>query len=377
MNFVRAWIAGGVLAALSALTHADINIGVSMPLTGPAASLGVPARNALALWPQQIGGEKVVLHLLDDAGDPNAATKNARRFVEDKMDAIVGSAVTPASIAIAQVAREAQIPQLAPSPTETPAGGDAWTFRSVMHAHFFTEGLVEHMKRSGVKSVGFLGLSDAFGEVYLTAFNKQAPQAGLKLIAVERFTRADTSVAAQALKVVAAQPDAVMVVASGGGAALPQKALVERGYKGKVYHTAASVSPDFLRLAGKDADGALVSSGPEQLPEQMPANHPGRPAAAAFVEQYEKQHGPGSRTQFGANVYDLGLILQKVVPAAMKRAKPGTPEFRVALKEALETSDGVAVTKGVIKYTAANHWGHGPDARVIITPQAGQWKLAR
>jgi branched-chain amino acid transport system substrate-binding protein len=377
MNLLASWALGCLAVAAAQLAHADINIGVSMPLTGPAASLGIPARNALALWPQQISGEKVVLHLLDDAGDPNTATKNARRFVEDKMDAIVGSAVTPASLAIAQVAREMKIPQLAPSPTETPEGGDTWTFRSVMHANFFTEGLVEHMKRNAVKSVAFLGLSDGYGEVYLNAMNKQAPQAGLKVVAVERFTRADTSVAAQALKVVAARPDAVIVVASGGGAALPQKALIERGYKGKVYHTAASVSADFLRLAGKDADGALVSSGPEQLPEAMAASHPGRPAATAFVEQYEKQHGLGTRTQFGANVYDLGLVMQKVVPVAMKKAKPGTTEFRAALKEALETSEGVPVTKGVIKYTPTNHWGHGPDARVIITPQNGQWTLVR
>lgn len=356
--------------------RADINVGVSVSLTGPGASLGIPVRNALTMWPQEIGGEKLVLQVLDDAGDPTLATKNARRFVEEKMDVVVGAANTPSTVAIAQVVNDAKLLQLSPAPAELPEGKDAWTFRAVMHASFYTEGLVEHMKKSGVKTLGFLGLSDAYGETYLQAFNKQAEKAGIKLVAVERFTRADASVAGQALKLVAARPDAVVVVAVGGGAALPQKALAERGYKGKIYHTAASVSPDFLRLAGKDADGALVSSGPEQVPEQLPASHPGKQVATEFVQQYEAKYGAGSRTQFAAHIYDFGLLLQRVVPVALKKAKPGTQEFRNALKEALENSGSIVVTKGLIKYTPTDHWGHNANARVMLAAQGGQWKLA-
>jgi branched-chain amino acid transport system substrate-binding protein len=376
MKLKSSFVLGCVLAAAASSALADINIGVSAALTGPAASLGVPVRNALSLWPQEIGGHKVVLHVMDDAGDPTIATKNARRFAEDKMDAIMGSANSPSSIAIAQVVKETSIPQLSPSPVEVPPGNDFWIFRSVMHADFYTEGLVEHLKRQNVKTVGFLGLTDAYGEVYLTALNKQAPAAGLKIVAVERFTRADTSVAGQALKISAAAPDAVIVVAVGGGAALPQKALIERGYKGKIYHSSASISPDFLRLAGKDAEKAFVVSGPEQLPEQMPASNPGRPVALEFYKRYEAKFGPGSVTQFAANVYDLGLVLQQAAPVALKKAQPGTLEFRTALRDAIENSGGVTVTKGVLKYSPTNHWGHGANARTMLVVQDGQWKLA-
>ncbi len=376
MNLKHALLLGGLLIGTASSAMADINIGASAALTGPAASLGVPVRNALALWPQEIGGHKVVLHVLDDAGDPTLATKNARRFVEDKMDAIMGSANTPSTIAIAQVVRDAGITQLSPSPVELPEGRDFWVFRSVMNSDFFTEAMVAHLQRQGVKTLGFLGLIDAFGEVYLTALNKQAGAAGLKIVAVERFTRADTSVAGQALKIVAAAPDAVVVVAVGGGAALPQKALAERGYKGKIYHTSASISPDFLRLAGKDANGTYVVSGPEQLPEQMPTSNPGRAVALDFYKRYEARFGVGSVTQFAANVYDLGLVLQQAVPEALKKAQPGTPQFRAALRDAIENSGGVTVTKGVLKYSATNHWGHGPNARTMLVVQDGQWKLA-
>jgi len=368
-----------ILAAAAILAagwaHADINVGVSTALTGPAASLGVPVKNALSLWPTTIAGEKVNIVLLDDAADPTIATKNARRFIEDKVDFILGAANTPATIAIAQVVQDAKVVQLSPSPAEMEPGRDAYTYRDVMHGQFYTDGLVEHMKKSGVKTYAFIGYTDAYGESYLNAFNKSGPAAGMTMTTAERFTRADTSVTAQALKIVATNPDAVVIVAVGGGAALPQKALKERGYKGKIYQTPAAVSPDFLRLAGKDAEGTFVSSGPEQVPEQLPDSHPGKKAALDFVQQYEAKYGAGSRTQFAAHVYDFGLVLQKIVPVALKKGKPGTPEFRAALKEALDTSGGIVTTKGILNYTATDHWGHNPGARVILLVKDGTWKL--
>ncbi len=370
-----------VVASLAAFAvqsaHADINVGVSVSLTGPGASLGIPVRNALSMWPTEIGGEKIVINVLDDAGDPTLATKNARRFIEEKVDVIVGAANTPATIAIGQVANDAKMLQLSPSPAEMPEGKDAWVFRAVSSAAQYSEGLIEHLKKNGVKTLGFMGLTDAYGETYLQAFNKQTEAAGIKIVAVERFTRADTSVAGQALKLSAARPDAILVVAVGGGAALPHKALIERGYKGKIYHTPASVSPDFLRLAGKDADGALVMSGPEQVPEQLPDSHPGKKVALEFVKLYEAKHGAGSRTQFAAHVYDLGIVLQKVVPVALKKAKPGTPEFRTALKEAIESAGPIVTTKGPLNWTATDHWGYGPSARAMLLVDKGEWKLAR
>lgn len=372
----RALLATAALLA-SQLASADIRVGVSTSLTGPGASLGVPVRNAFTMWPQEIGGHKLVLQVLDDAGDPTNATKNARRFQEEKADVIVGAANTPSTIAIAQVANEVGIPHLSPAPVELPPGRDAWTFRSTMDSGFFVQGLVQHMQAVGVKKVAFLGVSDAYGEVYLQALNKQAAAAGIQVSAVERFTRADTSVAGQALKVVASRPDAVLVVAIGGGAALPQKALAERRFKGKVYHTPTSVSADFFRLAGKDAEGALVISSPEQVAEQLPPEHPGRKVALAFVQEYEKRFGAGSRNQFAAHVYDIGLVLQQAIPVALKTAQPGTQAFRDALKSAIENAGGIPVTKGVLRYTAQDHWGHGPSARAMLVVEQGDWKLVQ
>lgn len=368
---------GALLAALlvTSAAHAEIKIGVSIGLTGPGASVGIPLKNALALWPDAIGGEKLNVIILDDAGDPATATKNARRLIdEDKVDVILGSANTPSTIAIASVSNERKTVQLSPAPAELPPGADPYVFRAVMHGAYWSEGLVQAMKKAGVKSVGFLGVADAYGEAFLQGVSKQADGAGLKMVAVERFNRSDATVTAQALKLVSANPDAILVVAIGGGAAMPQKALMERGYKGKIYHTSASVSPDFLRLAGKDAEGALVISGPEQVPEQLPDAHPGKKVALQFVQAYEAKYGLGSRTQFAAHVYDFGLVLEQIVPVALMKAKPGTPEFREALKTAIEATR-TTVTKGVLAYTPTDHWGHDSSARVMLTVADGKWKL--
>ena len=365
------------LVALCNAVQAEVTVGVSLSLTGPAAALGVPSQNAIRFWPTEIAGEKIKVVVLDDAGDPAAGTRNARRFVEDKADIIVGTIPTPVSVAIAQVAYDSKIPQISPAPVEIPDGKDAWTFRIAMPLGWFAKSAFEHMKRSGVKTVGFLGLSDAFGDLHLQALNEYAKEAGLTVVAVERFTRADTSVTAQALRVVAARPDAVLVAASGGGSALPQKALKERGYTGKIYHGAAAVTPDFIRLAGKDVEGVFVVTGPELVAEQLPDSHPGKKVSLDFSERYEKVFGAGTRSLFASNMYDLGLILQASVPVALKQARPGTPEFRLALKNAIESMPTVISPKGKLRYTASNHWGRDDDARMLVTVTDGKWVLVR
>lgn len=357
--------------------HAELTIGVIMSLTGPGSGLGIPAKNGFALWPDTIAGEKVKLIILDDATDPTQASKNARRLIaEDKVDLIIGSAAVPPTLAIADVALETQTVQLAISPIETPEGKDAWTFRLPQSTAVMAGGVVDHMKKHGVKSFAFLGYSDSYGENWLKETSRLSKQAGISMTVAERFGRADTSVTAQALRVVSSNPDAVLVVASGSGAAMPHKALIERGYKGKIYQTHSAASRDLIRLGGKDVEGSFVVSGPAVVPEALPDSNPSKKLAADFVTRYEKQYGAGTRNLFAAHIYDAQLVLQKVVPEALKKAKPGTPAFRAALKDALENSGNIQISQGTMHYTAKDHFGLGDDARIMLTIQNGNWKAA-
>jgi len=369
-------LAAAVLVLLAGAARADVNIGISLPLTGPASGLGIPMKNEFALWPQTIAGEKVNLVILDDATDPTKGVQNAKRFVtEDKVDIIGGSAATPVAAAMADVAADAKTVQIAFSPVALPPGKDAWTFRLPQSTAVMAYAMVEHMKKHGVKTVGFLGYTDAYGESWLKDFTAVAAPAGIKIVGAERFARSDTSVTAQALKLASANPDAILVVASGSGAAMPEMGLVERGYKGKIYQTHAAATPDLVRIGGKAVEGTYVVSGPAVIAEQLTDEHPSKRAAVDFVTKYEKAYGPGSRNQFAGHAYDMLIALEKILPSALKKAKPGTPEFRAAIKDGMETMGRTIFSHGVMNWTKDDHWGFTNETGVMLKVVDGKFKV--
>jgi len=367
------------LAALvfAGAARADITVGISLPLTGPASGLGIPMANYFKLWPNTIAGQKLNVIMLDDGGDPTKGVTNAKKFVtEDKVDIVMGSAATPVAIAMSSVVAEAQTPHFAMSPAVLQAGKDTWMFRLPQSTAVMSHAMIEHMKKQGIKTVGFLGYTDAYGESWLNDFKAESAKlGGPQIVAVERFARPDTSVTAQALKLASANPQAVLIVASGSGAAMPHKAMVERGYKGKIYQTHAAATRDLMRIGGKDVEGAYVVSGPAVIAEQLPDTHPSKKLAIDFVQKYEKAYGPGNRNQFGAHAYDTWVVLEKIVPVALKKGQPGTQEFRTALRDATETMGRTVVSHGVLTYTKDNHWGFTTETGVILKVVNGDWKV--
>ena len=371
-----------LLAAMASTfigTHAlaDITIGVSIPLTGPTSALGIPSKNGMALWPTSIAGQKLNVIILDDATDPTLGVKNARRFItEDKVDVMIGSAATPIAAAMSDVAAEGQTVQLMLSPVNLPEGKGAWSFRMPQSTAVMAIPIVEHWKKAGVKTYGFLGYADAYGEAWLKDIVPAAEKAGIKLVATERFARADTSVTGQALKLVSANPDAILIVASGSGAAMPHKGLVERGYaKSKLYQTHGAATFDLIRVGGADVEGSFVSSGPAVVADKLPDSNASKALGVRFINEYEKVYGKGTANQFAAHAFDVVIVLEKAIPIALKKAQPGTPAFRAALKDALETMGRTPVSQGVLNYSATDHFGYTPETGVLLTIDKGDWKL--
>ena len=375
--FTRLFATLAVALGASA-AQADVTIGVSLPLTGPTSALGIPCKNGILLWPTTVAGEKLNVIILDDATDPTQGVKNARRFVsEDHVDLMLGSAATPIAVAMAPVAAESHTVQLALSPMpHLPDGKDAWTFRLPQSTAVMAIPIVDYWKKMGVKTFGFLGYTDAYGESWLTDITAAAEKAGIKRVDVERFARPDTSVTGQALKLVQANPDAILIAASGSGAAMPHKGLVERGYpKSKIFQTHGAASLDLIRVGGKDVEGSFVASGPATVGDLLPESNPSKQLAMKYAAEYDKAYGPKSANQFGGHVFDAYILLQRIVPQALKKGKPGTPEFRAALKTALETEGPVPVSQGVLDYTATDHFGFTPDTGILLTIENGNWKL--
>ena len=376
MTLRKSILALALAGAGSAPALADINIGISLPLTGPTSALGIPIKNAIAMWPTSIGGEKLNVIILDDATDPTNATKNARRFVtDDKVDILLGSAATPTANAVAAVASETGTMHLTFAPIDVSTSKAPWSYNTPQSTLVMSHALVAHMKKNGVKTLGFLGYADAFGELFLRDMKVKMAGTDIKLVSEERFARTDTSVTAQALKVTAGAPDAILIVASGSGAAMPHKALIERGYQGKIYQTHGAASRDLMRVGGKDVEGAYVVAGPGVVAEQLPANHPSRKVAMVHVEAWEKLYGPNTRNPFAGHAFDASVVLQKIIPVALKQAKPGSKEFRGALKAALENAGPIALFHGTVNYTATNHAGYTDDTGIIMKVVNGDWKL--
>jgi branched-chain amino acid transport system substrate-binding protein len=275
------------------------------------------------------------------------------------------------------VAAEGKTLQIAASPVGVPPGQDQWLFRLPQGNDVMAHAMVNHMKKLGVKTIGFIGYTDAYGELWLKALEAEAAKNGMKIVAAERFARTDTSVTPQALKVTAANPDAIVVVATGSGAAMPEKAIVERGYKGKIYQTHAAATPDLMRIGGKDVEGTYVVSGPAIVAEQLPDSHPSKKASIDFVTKYEKANGPGSRNQFAGHSYDFEIVMEKIVPVALKKAKPGTQEFRTALRDATEHMGRTIFSHGVMNWTPENHWGYTNETGVMLQVKDGKFVVVQ
>ena len=369
------------LAALCATTlaHADVNVGVTLSATGPAASLGIPQKNTIALMPTSIGGQKVNYIVLDDASDTTVAVSNTRKLItENKVDIILGSTTTPNSLAMIDVVAEAQTPMISMAASarivEPVDAKKRWVFKTPQNDIMMSLAIATSMANAGIKTVGFIGFADAYGEGWFVEFSKVAALKGLKIVASERYARTDTSVTGQVLKLVAANPDAVLIAGSGTPAVLPQRTLKERGYSGKYYQTHGVANNDFLRVGGKDVEGTLLPSGPVLVATQLPANHPVTKSALEYVNKFEAAYGKGSTSTFGGHVWDAGLLMQSGVAQALKKAQPGTVEFRIALRDALETTKELHGAHGIFNMSPTDHLGLDQRARVMVKIENGAWK---
>ena len=332
------------------------------------------------LLPTTIAGQKVNWILLDDASDTTKAVTNTRKLIsEDKVDVIVGSTVTPNSLAMVDVVSEAETPMIAMAASGRivdPANPKVkWVFKTPQSDSLMADAIAVSMKANGVKTLGYIGFNDAYGDSWLAEIKRSAQTAGIKVVAEEKYNRNDASVTGQILKIVAANPDAVLIGASGTPAATPQKDLAARNYKGKVYQTHGVANPDFLRVVGKEGNGTILPAGPMLVYEQLPASNPVKKSAAEYVTKYEAKYG--TRSTFGGHAWDAYLLLAHAIPEALKKAKPGTKEFRAALRDGLENAKDIFGAHGVFNMSAQDHNGLDNRARLMIRIEDGKWVVIK
>ena len=380
MKLKKLALLGAAVLGFSTAALAEITVGVTVSATGPAASLGIPERNTFALMPKTIAGQPVNYIVLDDASDTTQAVTNTRRLIsERKVDVIIGSSTTPNSLAMIDAVAEAKTPMISIAASaaiiEPQDEKKRWVFKTPQNDIMMALAIADHMASNGVKTAAYIGFADAYGEGWYREFSKALELKKIQLVANERFSRTDTAVTGQVLKIMAAKPDAVLVGGSGTPAALPQKTLKERGYTGKYYQTHGVANADFLRVGGKDVEGTLLPAGPVLVADQLPATNPVRKSALDYIQAYEGAHGKGSVSTFGGHAWDAGQLLKAALPEALKSgAKPGTPQFRVALRDALEKVREVPGAHGIFNMSANDHLGLDQRARVMVKIENGHWK---
>lgn len=381
MNKSKMVVAGLMAALFAGAVQAQIKVGVVSSSTGPVAQVGIPQKNTVALLPAKIGGQSVQYIPLDDGSDPTAAVIAVRRLIsEDNVDAIIGPSGSPAAMGVLPIVAENGVPLLAPVGTSAVVlpmtEQKKWVFKTTQNDSLIATALVDQMVKNGVKTVGFIGTADPYGENWSKVFAEIAQQKGLSIVAKESFQRSDISVTAQTIKLLAAKPDAVLVAAPGAPAVLPQVTLVDQGYRGKFYQTHGAATPDFLKLGGKKVEGTILAGSLMLVLDQIPDSHPAKKVASSYVAAYEKAYGNPPAT-FGGNVYDAGLLLEKAIPTALTKGKPGTKEFRAGLREALEHIKELPATQGVYNMTPADHSGFDERGRELITVINGKWTLLK
>lgn len=369
----------GVVVAVSLSVHAQVKVGVITSATGPTAFVGGPQKNSVALLPKRIGDVTVEYIYLDDASDTTQSVTSVKKLLaEQKIDALIGPSGSPNAMGVIQFMAEAQTPMLAP--VGTPAvvlpmdDNKRWVFKTTQNDDIIADALVSHMVKNGVKTLGFIGYNDPYGDSWYKTLVPMLQKAGIQLVANERYSRQDSSVTGQVLKLKAAAPDAILVAGVAAGAALPHMQLVDVGYTGKIYQTHGSATDDFVRIGGKKVDGAIMAASMMLVLDQVPDSVASKKVAAEYVAAYEKMYGVKPAT-FGANVYDAGLLLQRAIPEAIKKARPGTVEFRRALRDALESTNELVATQGVYNMTPADHSGFDRRGRVMLIVKDSKWAL--
>lgn len=378
-RMLRGLAAMASVAVVALGAHAQVKVGVVTSATGPTAFVGVVQKNSVALLPKKVGETTIEYLYFDDASDATQTVTTVKKLVaEQKIDALIGPSGSPNAMGVLDVIAEAQLPMLAPvGTTAVVLPMDArkrWAFKTTQNDDIIGEGLVAHMRKSGVKTLGFIGYNDPYGEAWYRAIVPILQKAGIQLVANERYNRTDTSVTGQVLRLKSAAPDAVLVAGVAAAAALPQMQLVDVGYTGRIYQTHGAATDDFIRIGGRKVDGAIMAASMMLVLDQIPDSNPAKKIAADYVTAYEKLYGNRPAT-FGANVYDAGLLLQRAIPEALKKGKPGTPEFRVALRDALEATRELVATQGVYTMTPADHSGFDERGRVMLTVKDGKWVL--
>jgi len=380
-----------LLALPTAAQQQAVKIGFVVDITGGASSLGVPERNTVLLYQDELGtaqsaagSVRIQYVVTDGESDPTKAVIAAKRLIEeDRVVAVVCCTTSPGSLAIIQTVQSARVPNISLAAAASiiePVEQRRWVFKTPQTDRLMLDVITDHMRQRGVRSIAFLGFDDAFGQGGLNELDRIAPQKGIEIVARESFARNATDASAQVTRAMGRNPQAFLIWAIPPGANVVNRNIRDLGITLPVYQSHGVANADFLRLGAASVEGVFLPAGKLLVAELLPDADKQKKALLSYLERYEGRYGKGSRNTFGGHALDAMLILR---PAIERTLRQGVrPEniggFRAVLREQIErgTNELVGIT-GIFTYTSKDHLGLDRRAAVMLEIRNNTWAPAR
>ena len=372
-------VAGAVMsAAFSSFAADTIKIGSVLSVSGPAAFLGDPELKTLKTYVDKINaeggvlGRKLELVHYDDGSESNKANSFTKRLIEsDNVDIILGGTTTGATMAMVPLVEKAGVPFISLAGAVViiePA--KKWVFKTPHTDRMAAEKVFEDMKKRGISKVGLLSETSGFGQSGRKEAQGVAGKYGVTLVADETYGPKDTDMTAQLTKIKSAPGvQAIFVFGLGQGPAIVTKNYGQLGATLPLYQSHGVASDEFIKLAGKAADGIRLPTPAMLVANALPANDPQKPVVVNYNKTYRDKFKAEPST-FGGYAYDALMLAVD----AMKRAK-STDKDKV--RAAIEQTKGFVGTTGAFNMTAADHMGLDLSAFRMVEVKNGDWQLLK
>jgi ABC-type branched-subunit amino acid transport system substrate-binding protein len=309
-----------------------IVLGQSVPLTGPAAQLGLQMQLGAKAYIDAVNaaggvaGQPVILKTLDDGYDPARCKANTEKFIRDEVFALFGYVGTPTSLAALPLATAARIPFVAPF-TGAEALRDPFN-KLVFHirASYYdeTELIVKQLTQLDLKKIAVFHQNDAYGQAGLKGVQRALEKRGLQPLGVATVERNTVDVAAAVKTLVPLGAEAIVQISAYKSCAAFIREARKAGYGGQFYNVSFVGTQALADELGKEAAGVVVS-------QVMPSPFG---TAAGLVNDYQQalqKHDAKAEPNYTSIE---GYLAARVVVDALRRsgAKPTRESFIGAME---------------------------------------------
>lgn len=363
-------------------------IGISLSLTGRAASLGIPEKRIYEMKAEEfnrqggVHGRKLKLVIVDSQSKPANAVLNTKKLIEvDRAVACLGYSTSGATLASVETATSGETLLYSNAASEkiwVPT--KKWVFNVVpRQKDACTPFLVDRLVKLGSKKIAYIYIDTAYGQVGRETFTWYCDEKGIKPAVIEKYRPGTTDVSPQITHIKASGADALIICGYVGDTAMVLKSARDLGFKGPIYSEYAVVGPEFIQLAGKYGEGVVSTSLKALVAHDLPDDDIQKPIAVELYDKYTKNFGPFSL--YSGHAWDsltmTKMALERVDPKLDPTKEQDLRQIRSQVRDNLEGLKKVVGQNGIFNYSPDNHNGLSYGCYVLVVIKDGKWRLVK